>query len=329
MRILLKSIGSSGIQRTVAAALYMIAPVRYVELYHRGDLSTHVSYVFIPLVWYAFICVFRSNVLSRWGRIALLAVSSVLLALTSVPVAMVTGTCMFAASIAVWKQWRWDIVLDVFLAIALAIGLSAFHLSAAISAMPYTWLDLPTYHIPFVWKSLLGPYNWLGVYEIILVYVPMVLIFITYWKIQRLHIGLGTPERVAKQAGLCVFILILFLDLPPLSRNLWNALIPLQLIGLSWRLYSHILLGVCMIVGIAKVTPLKHTAILCTALLVWALLVPAMLAVSNEHLFPHFTRPLEDAMEYRPIFTGWQFEFERIIIPHSSDGGSHGRLHAG
>jgi hypothetical protein len=317
MHLLLKSIGSSGMQRMIGSTLYMIAPVRYVELYHRGDLSTHVSYILIPIVWYALLCIFRKNALSRAGRIGLLGISATILALTSVPVAMVTGVSMVAACIAVWNFLHWDIVLDIVLAALLAGVLSAFHFSATLSAMPFTWLDMPNYHPPYTWLSLVWPINWFGVYEVLLVYIPVGLIFLAYWMLR--HSPLSEAEQLVRRAGFGIFLLILFLDFPPLSRNLWNAFIPLQIIAFPWRLYSQFLLGMCIVVGIARSKLLQRAAIACTGVLVLGAILPALLAVSNQHVFAHFTRPLEDALEYRPLYTGWRSDFLRTDPKHETD----------
>ncbi len=319
MRVLLKSIGSSGRQRTVASALYVVAPLRFAELYHRGDLSTHVSYVFIPLVWYALVQLFRKDRPSRAHRIVLLSITATLLLLTSVPVAMVTAICVLAAGITQWKKLRAEIIVDISIAAVLTLALSAFHFAAAISALPFTWLDLPNFHLLFNWHTAFWPINWLAVYELSFVYGPVGLILIAFLRSVRKHENLTESESTVGIAAAGVLALILFLEFPPLSRNLWNTLMPLQAIGLNWRLYSQILIGVCLIVGTAQAKRLQRAAILSLGILLLGALVPAFLAVSNQHLYPHFSRPLEDAMEYRPMTAGWRADFERRMPAHRND----------
>jgi hypothetical protein len=174
-------------------------------------------------------------------------------------------------------------------------------------------------HPKLVWSQLLGGINWLYVYHLVFVYVPVAIIAFAYWKIRRSGNDESRPEIVASRIGLGLLFIVVFLDVPPLSQTLWNEFIPLQLVQFDMRFYSHLLLFVGVIAGLARSAVMKRAAIAGTWVVTIGALAPAILVVFNLHLYHHLTGPAEDAPEYRPIYTVAIDSFWQTISRHEAD----------
>ncbi len=324
-RLFLRSIGSQRYQMNLGAILYTVAPFRIVELYHRGALPTHVAYVLIPLVWLGLVAIIRpdSNIGGNTLRqyILILGMSSALLVLTSVPVAFVTMICIGIAALVVWRNIHLAALLNVALAAGLAVALSAFHYSAVLYAQPYTRInEVIGFYPKMRFSSLLAGINWLYVYHLNFVYIPPMLIGLAYWKLRISDkANPNDPEILAARIGLVLLIFITYLNILPLSRIVWNTLLPFQLIQFGLRFYSHLLLFVCVLIGIAKSKTMKRAALASATLLMLGAIPPAILVVFNLHLFPHYSAPPTDSEEYRPIYTVPIGNFIQTMHSHDAD----------
>jgi hypothetical protein len=325
-RLFLRSIGSQGYQMNLGAVLYSIAPFRIVELYHRGALPTHVAYVFIPIVWLELVAIMRPDACigdnkPRWKHIVVLGTSSALLALTSVPVTLVTMICIGTAALAVWRKIRLTVLWDYIMAAGLATVLTAFHFSAVITADSFARVNEMIGIYPKTeFSSLLVGINWLYVYHLFFVYIPPVLIGLAFWKLRISDMSDSTdPETLLARVGLILLIVITYLNILPLSRVVWNTLLPFQLIQFGFRFFSHFVLLAATMVGIARSTAMKRAAYAATWFVVIGAIPPAILIVFNLHIYSHFTAPPEDSPEYRPVFTVALDGFKQTMERHAAD----------
>jgi hypothetical protein len=298
-RLLLRELGSRGKQLTIASALYAVAPIRIVEIYHRGALPTHVCYVLIPLVIMGLIQIFRGCCDGAWKRILLTGVSSAFLGLTNVPFAVVSIFCIVAAGIVSWKLFDRRIILELIMVAIVAFSLTAFHFTASLSLAPYAALDLHVPHLPVTWDSIKG--SLLAYYHIVLVYAAIVIILLSFWKESRSAIGISFHERIFRNITLSIFAVIIILDLP-WCYSIWNRFAPLQIVVFNWRFYSFILLLTAILVGIARTKTLQRGAQAIVALWTIAALGQSFLVLFNLHIASHFDRAPEEASEYRPAY---------------------------
>lgn len=336
-RWLLRTIGSSEYRSNIAAALYACAPLRVAELYSRSSLPTHVTYTFIPLVAIALIAIVRREGTSRIKRILLLGLWCAILALTNVPITVMMAMAMIVAAIVVWRELRWNAVIDIMLAGAIAAGLAAYHYASVLSAQPFSRLqDLHFSHRPQDIELYfhLGP----GTYHILVLYAAVGIIVLAYTWLRWKKESLTRIESAVGRIGLSIAAIIFFLDLFPISAGVWNAFPPLQLVQFPWRFYPlDLLLGI-MVIGSAQSLTLKRAAKLIAAVWIVGAVLPIILVVFSFHIFSPFVRAPEDPTEYLPIYFnpsvspengGMRGAVERTLRPHASDSAVLGNLQMG
>ncbi len=324
-RALLRSLGSPRTPSTIGALLYTFAPLRIAELYHRAALPTHLAYVFLPLVWLGLVTIVRQDG-ERYKRIVFFAIALALMALTSVPFLLVTLCGVIVAGLVQWKRIVRTALAEIAFAGILTACLVAFHYLAALSATPFTDVnEIKMGHAPFAWRDYM---SMVGLYYMAMTYIPMMGIGFAYWKLRRLHSGesIVSVERTSIRIGLAMASVVLFLEIPQLSRILWNNVLPLQLIGFNIRFYSQALLALCVIVGVARSIVMQRAVMFSLWFLILGAVGPIILVVLNMHLYPHFNVPLEDAQEYRPVYTVSRPLFVHSIAPHASDSAAIGNF---
>jgi hypothetical protein len=327
IRPLLRTIGSSGYRLNLAAALYAFAPLRIAELYSRSSLSTHVTYIILPFIWYALIAVIRTEGTFRTRRILRLALWCACLALTNVPITLMTGICICIAGIAIRKKITWSALAEIVLALGIAAMLAFYHYASVLSAQPFARLqDLNFLHRPsdIMLYFHFGP----GAYQLLLLYGVACLLAGTYvwfrWKKKLVN----ETEDLILQIGLSIAAFVLFLDFFPFSSSAWNTLKPLQLIQFPWRFYPQLLLFGVLIVGTARSKAMVFVAKSISGLWIVGAILPAILVVFNLHFFAHFESPVTDATEFLPIFfnpsnvsngVDIKTSLDRSLQPHASD----------
>jgi hypothetical protein len=310
-RILLKSIGSEKYQINMGALLYAFAPFRLADLYGRSNLATHVAYVFIPLVWYGLIEIVRKNDSRRVERIVPLGISCALLALTNIPAVLATAVCIAIAALVVRKYLTMQATIDASIAALIGVGLCAYHFFSAISLGPYSHLsDLDGGDPQFILLHLFIQTSIPALYYIILLYAAIAIIAFAYWRSRKSRDNkMNNTERIVVQVGFAIVALTIYLETPYVSLPAWRYLPIFKLIQFGWRFYSHFVLFVAVLVGVAYSNPMRRAAK--SALWVWILgaLCPATLLVLSLHIFPHTSRPLEDPLEYRPVYSAPSDDF--------------------
>jgi hypothetical protein len=301
MRALLKSLGTFHYQRNIGGLLYAFAPLRLAELYSRSALSTHVAYAFIPCVWLGLVAISRRDSWRAKG-ILLLAVSSALLALTNLPTAIVTGICIGIAGIVWWRLLTRAILWDVILSGIIAAGLVAFHFLSVEAARPFAHLeDLesgdPSSLIVDVFHGGYIP----AAYHAGLLYAALVLILYAYWVTRRKILSTIDTENIVTRIGIAITVFMLFLEIPYASLPLWRHLLIFHIVQFVWRFYCYGVLIGAVIVGVARSNQMHRAARGIVGIWTFGAVVPVILALFSYHVYPHFTRPLEDATEYLPV----------------------------
>ncbi len=315
--ILLRSIGSGRYQALIASALYGVAPLRIAELYSRSALPTHVSYAFIPLVWMGLIRMVQHRS-PQSGNIALVGISFAMLALTNVPMTMVTMLCIGFAALITWRHIDRVAITEFALAVPVAVALSAFHFFAVLAARPFVHLeDLIVYNPHFILPSILHGGDAPSAYQLFFLYGAVAVIGFAYWRLRKTT-ELRTESTTAR-IGIGLFLVIFALAIPSISLPLWRILPPLQLIQFDWRFYSYILLFGVVIIGIARSREMQWAARTVAGLWTAGALIPAVMVVLNLHLFPHFAPPRVDPSEYRPRWTLARDDFPASMEPHEND----------
>ena len=330
-RALLRSLSKEKYQTTVGALLYAFGPLRIFDLYNRCSLSTHIAYVSFPLVWLGLITIQRSSISDHYRSrqlirsILLLAISSALLALTSVPLTIVTIISAIVAAI-ICRRWIGVRgILATSIGGVLALGLTSFHFSASLAASSYIWLnEIEVQYTSANLDTLLHNVRSPEVYNLVLIYIAYVFVDIGLWNSfrngrSRSSLSIDQSlEIVAAKIGIVLLLLYIVLD-SHYSLPLWGHFQPLRLIQFASRFWSQLILGVAITVGLAHTPAMQRVAR--DVVWVWVLgcIVPAMLVTFNLHLNAHSDPTVNDALEYRPIYTLPRARFIESIGQHAAD----------
>jgi hypothetical protein len=316
MRLLLRSLRATSYQANLGALLFAFAPFRMAELYSRSSLSTHVSYAVLPLVCLGVVKVFEQRLDRRFESIVLLGSMVALLALTNVPMTMVTAVCAAIALTMNWRRLSRPILLDFFRSGVIAMALSAFHFSAVIAAKPYARLeDLKAIDMEFLLTDLYHRTGFAAAFHVGLIYIAIGIIGYYYWRSTTNTGKLSSKERSFAAAGIVIMAIALFLEIPKYSLPIWRNIPPFPIIQFPWRFYSYIVLIASLIVGIASTPAMVRAARTITWAWVVGAFLPAALLVTNFHLFSHVIRPIEDATEYRPIHSPERTKLSSTLAP--------------
>ncbi|HET6402589.1 MAG TPA: hypothetical protein VFH95_14485 [Candidatus Kapabacteria bacterium] len=317
-RPLLRALGASRYGTNLGALLYAFAPFQIAEIYSRSSISSHVGYIFVPLVWYGLVAIAGRTRLTRLQSIVVLGVSSALLALTSVPLALAMMLCIAIAGIVARRYLTRSVLADAALAAALALALSAFHFTAVLSARPYAQLgDLTVSNPEYLLTDLLHGAGLPAGYHAGILYVSWALIGIVFL---RSRAKLSGPERMAAQLALAVGAFIALLELPFLSRPLYAGVQPFMLIQGSWRFYIQLVMIAIVAVAIARTPAMKRASRSIAWIWILGAIAPALLVIFNLHVYQHATEPASDPTEYLPVYTiHVQMEGYGKFKQHSAD----------
>lgn len=226
----------------IAAALYLYAPYRFVDLYVRGAIGEHVAFMFPPLVCYFFLKLSKKyTYLSFIGAsisIGLLALSHNALLIMFLPFML-----FYACYLAFISKKRISLMSWYILSFLLGFGLSAFFVVPAFLEGKYTLRDIVTggealkRFVDF--KDLFyGAWSFggtgllsvqVGIVQWIIVLVSIYLAFFLY-------------KKKNKDFPLVLFTLIYFLGsifiMLPQSEFIWKTVTTLQKFQFPWRFLS-------------------------------------------------------------------------------------------
>ncbi len=331
VRPLLRLLGASKYGVNWGALLYAFAPLRIAEIYSRSSISSHFAYTFVPLVWFGLIGIIQSRGASRGRWIVILGFSAALLALSSVPLALATGLCIALAGVVAWRKITFLALLEVVLAALLALGISAFHFSAVLAAMPFAQLsDLTVVNPEFIFNNLIHFSNVPALYHVGILYLSWLLVCFAYFWTRRSEVPLASNEEMLARISILVGIFFVLLEIPALSHPLWGQVQPFKLIQGCWRFYIHFVLMGSVAVAIASTPRMRQVARAICWLLVLGAIGPALFVVMNWHLYSHGTGPGGDPTEYLPIYTiHAQVEGYARLKQHAFDPEMLASLHPG
>lgn len=228
----------------LAAALYIWAPYRAVDLYVRGALSEAFAFVFFPLIFYA------SLLLSQkitFRRISFLSLSLAGLFLTHNVTTLIFLPFLFLWWLYLWiKQKNWRLILPFFLSFALGLGLSASFLLPAVFEREFIqtkyllvgYFDFRAHFVAFYqffstfWgygSSLWGPIDDMSFQ-----------VGLSHWAVILLALVVGFIKRRDRKFLLLTsflffsFLLSIFLQHNK-SAFLWEAIPLMAFIQFPWR----------------------------------------------------------------------------------------------
>ncbi len=301
-RRLLAALNAPRNQAVLGAALYAFAPFRIAELYSRSSLSSHVGYVFLPLVWCGLIEMFRDQPSKQKGTL-LFAISFALLLLTSVPIAALTIVTMLVASAVLWRTIHTRPLLRLTAGTLLAIALVAVYLTSILSYRTYVQLGYLSKLREFFLDDLLHRRNIGGLYHLALIYAGMAAIVFAYARTRRRGEPVSNRESGLFRLSIAITALLILLELPFIGWPLLSSAPLLALVQGTWRFYiDFVLLGVC-VVGIARSGTMRNAARLILWIWVLGAILPIALVVFHLHLSPHAESVAADPPEYAPIYT--------------------------
>ncbi len=301
-RLLFGVFSTSSYQKNIGALLYAFAPLRIADLYSRSNLSAHVSYVFVPFVWYGILLFFKPGTRQR-NALLVFSGSIACLLLTNIPIFLLTISGIVLAAFMYRKQLRFSIVRNAMVAVLLAMGLTAFYWSSILSFRNDANLgDLllvqPDYIILYIIHGSGIP----AAYHIALLVGVCIELIATVLKARKNRIALSVSERRIALLLEVFCVIMIFLNIPVISVPFWRFLPPLPLIQDAWRMYSVIVLLIAAMIASATSLPIQKTARNIIWLWVLGAILPVFLVVFNTHFYTHYDRSADVATEYLPTY---------------------------
>ncbi|CAN5181777.1 hypothetical protein BH09PAT1_BH09PAT1_3590 [soil metagenome] len=224
----------------VSSILYMYLPYRLVDLYARGSLGESIASILFPLILY---CMKRLSQRRSLATVILLGVAFASLILSHNIMAVLFGIVLLSYFIFLFFTEKRSLYIQIFVGLALGIGLSAFFWLPALvekntiflSKIPIADRDLYYVSLP---KLLLSPWGY-GTptesnpftYQVgwghLLVVGALLILFIQNY-VKKIKVG----GEVWLFIGLaCLFVIMMF----PISRPLWTLPL-LKEINYPWTL---------------------------------------------------------------------------------------------
>lgn len=231
----------------VAAVFYVYSPYRFLDVYVRGSIGEAVSFVFIPLIFWA---VHRLNKQKRRLYLALGALGFAGLIVSHNIMAMLfTPIVLFYAFLQIWQsKSKKRLAFDYAVLFLLGLGLACFFWLPALYDKQFTVLDQVTVanfteHFPSL-RQLLIPYWGYGPsvtgtadkasYQIGLVHL-LVVLFSLFVLIKSWQKNIKTRNQIL--FFLIVFLVAILLMLP-LSTIIWKTVPFLWRTQFPWRLLA-------------------------------------------------------------------------------------------
>jgi hypothetical protein len=301
-RVLLRSLGTTTPQIWLGSALYAFAPYQIGEIYSLSSLSSHVAFVFLPLVWCGLIQIFRSSSPSRKGLL-LFAIAFALMTLSNIPVTALTIVTILIAALIFRHEFSIRNTTMVVVGFGLAALLTSFYLISILSYLPYVQISYLSEQREFFFDDLLHFSNLPGLYHLALLYGALAVLIRAYLHIHRSKEKITIEERSLLRMGMVMTILLLVLEIPPIGRPVLSSVPMINLIQGTWRFYLDVVLLVSCVIGIARSEPLRQAG----TQIIWIWLVGAIFCMIPILLHFHFSQHQEthlmDPPEYAPIYT--------------------------
>src|SRR3990167_1406976 len=253
---------------TISSLFYLLVPYRALDLYVRGALAESFSFVWLPLILWSFLKLFKT------GNTRYIYLSAIFLALLMITHNLIFLPFMiilpFYLLFLIWHSSRKLFTIYHFLfTIALAMGLSAYFWIPAILEKKYTIVDemllqnLADFRIHFVYPQQLWNWTWgfggsaegladgisfkIGKLHILVSFAVVILVLATWIKNRN---KFKSPFTIY-YLPFTFFILFLFSAFMTTfyKKFIWDLFQPLAYLQFPWRfltftaLFSSILAG--------------------------------------------------------------------------------------
>jgi len=231
-----------------AAILYMFAPYRFVNLYVRGAIGEHVSFMFVPLVLFFITKLFLDKKHSPFNKYLIsagvsLSTAGLILSHNALSILFLSFTFFYALVISIYKKDKKNLILS-FAGIIFGFLLSAFFWLPAFIEGKYTLRDIVTgggeYSGRFVEPFRLFMPEWsygiTGQLSVQIGLVHLILIVISIYAV----IKLTKKDLLIKRIyvlGFSFFLISLFMMIKE-SDFIWRTVTTLQKFQFPWRFLS-------------------------------------------------------------------------------------------
>lgn len=300
--MLLRAIGGRGLRSAVGAALYAFAPYRLAEIYSLSSLSSHVGFIFLPLVWSGLFLMSKSNSPSRNGML-LFAASFAMMTLSNIPLTALTIVTMILAAVVFRRKISASVAGGVAIGLVIAALLASFYLISVISYAPYAQLGYLTKQHEFFLDDLTHFSNLPGLYHLALLYLAIAAIVMADSQIRKKKEPISAEERALLRIGLAITILLIVLEIPAIGRPVFSYVPVIELVQGTWRFYIDIVLLASCIVGIASSAALQRAAKQIIGIWIAGAMFPMALILMNIHISAHQQTQSTEPPEYAPIYT--------------------------
>ncbi len=297
----------------VAAILYGFAPYRFVNLYVRGAIGEHVSFIFLPLILWGIADLARKKRKILWGLFFSLSLAGLLLSHNAVSIMMIPCIVFFVLYMMIHTKQKKRFLVFVFLFGMYSVLLSAFFLFPAFFEGKYTLRDIVTKGeigqrmVPFA-SFLRSPWNYGGGNEFTKeIGMPMIILFFLTIFIKKKGLIFGL------WAMFCGYLVLMTSP----SLPIWEKISLLQKFQFPWRLlvmttFIGSLIGASVIVQVRK----RYQSILGLLLCVIAVVStahmwkPKAYKTYDESFFTGVYKSTTDTGESSPIWSVRFMEFE-------------------
>ncbi len=232
----------------VAAALYMYAPYRFVDLYVRGAIGEHVAFTFVPMILYLLLKSSQNHKEKRFSYFFLLTISITGLLLSHNALALMFIPILFAYSMfLIYTSKEKKYLASIYITSgALGFGLSSFFIIPAFFEGKYTLRDIVTshgeYRSGFVnLKDFVVPQWSYGGSQLLSKQIGMVHLFLA--GISLLLFNTFKKNKKSFIFYMCLFSISLSIFLMlSFSDVIWQKISLLQKFQFPWRLLSPVVL---------------------------------------------------------------------------------------
>ena len=226
-----------------AAALYMYAPYRFVDLYVRGAIGEHMAFIFPPLILYFTLEFFKSkSARTDYFYFSLVALSTALLILAhnAISIMFFPVICAYICILSYTRKRVRKLILS-FGGLFIGFLLSSFFVLPAFIEGKYTLRDIVVgdeYKTRFIdpLKLFFSPWNYgiTGQFSIQLGFVQLVGLIMFPFTLTRLFKSKKKENALLLMVFLVFFILSLFVMLPH-SQFLYDIVTTLKKFQFPWR----------------------------------------------------------------------------------------------
>jgi hypothetical protein len=307
------------------ALLYVFAPYRFFDYAVRGAISEHLAFVFIPLVFWG-IDMFAERPTQSGMRkgMLLLALSLTLLFLSNLPAATVTGLGALIYVLFRDRNGRMAVLGKLMFSAIAAILLAAFYLLPIVVLFKQAQLGRLWYAASVVFSSpflaifsglalLINSYAFLSV-------IGASILLVGCWRTRK-------DRAQNSSAILGMLVMIVFMQLPYISRFLFNFVPPFTIVQLSYRFSILLLFTICILwldemnMAHDKIAGIfRHSVSF--VIILWSLgsIGLVSLQLANIHVHVHTPLPVGEAPEYAPRWSRPYYDFGAALsAPFASD----------